>query len=156
MMDEGIDLVRGLWAGQQEYHGEHYDYSCARSDLVEALAQPRVDIPIWVVGVWPRSRSMQRVLRCDGLVPQYADGRDGPGAIREIRRWLGDRTERPIDIVSEGETPADDVAAAGDLVRSWVDAGATWWLETRWEMPHHSAARMAQIRDRITAGPPRP
>jgi hypothetical protein len=29
------------------------------------------------------------------------------------------------------------------------------WMETRWEMPHHSPERMRQIRERIAAGPPR-
>jgi hypothetical protein len=27
-------------------------------------------------------------------------------------------------------------------------------METRWAMPHHSADRMREIRERITAGPP--
>ena len=153
MMDEGIDLVRALWAGHQEFHGRHYDYRCSRADLVEALRQPRPDIPIWVVGVWPRPRSMQRVLKCDGVLPQY-DADDGPAVFREVRAFLDERADRPIDLVSEGETPADDPVAARDLVRPWADAGATWWLETRWEMPHHSEERMSQIGDRIAAGPP--
>ncbi len=153
MMDEGIDLMRGLWAGRREFHGRHYDYVCERNDLVEALRQPRIDIPIWVVGVWPKPKSMRRVLRCDGVVPQYADG-DGPSSLAEVRSWLDEHTDRPIDVISEGETPAADPAAARALVQPWADAGATWWLETRWEMPHHSPERTQQIRDRIAAGPP--
>jgi hypothetical protein len=57
-------------------------------------------------------------------------------------------------MVAEGETPADDIAAASARVSPWADAGCTWWLETRWEMPHDSAERMADIRRRLTAGPP--
>jgi hypothetical protein len=155
MMDEGIDLMRGLWAGSQEFHGRYYDYTCERSDLVEALEQPRQEIPIWVVGAWPRPKSMRRVLRCDGIVPQY-DGDDwGPDRLREIRDWLGAHSNHHIEVISEGETPAHQAAEAADTVRPWADAGATWWLETRWEMPHHSAERMQQVRERITAGPPR-
>src|SRR3954447_14900012 len=30
MMDEGIDLIRGLWAGRGHFHGTHYTYSCDR------------------------------------------------------------------------------------------------------------------------------
>jgi hypothetical protein len=40
------------------------------------------------------------------------------------------------------------------VVGPWADAGCTWWLETRWEMPHDSPERMADIRARIEAGPP--
>ena len=34
-------------------------------------------IPVWVVGVWPRPKSMRRVLRCDGIIPQFeVEGRE--------------------------------------------------------------------------------
>jgi hypothetical protein len=57
--------------------------------------------------------------------------------------------------VSEGETPADDRARARAHVEPLAEAGATWWLETRWAMPHESDARMAEVRARIEAGPPK-
>ncbi len=155
MMDEGIDLMRELWAGRQEYHGRHYDYACERTDLVEALQQPRGQIPIWVVGAWQRPKSMRRVLRCDGVVPQY-DGESGPDTMLEVRDWLDAHAERPIDLISEGQTPAEDRVAAAEQVEKWAAAGATWWLETNWEMPHNSAERMAEVRERIAAGPPVP
>lgn len=154
MMDEGIDLMRELWAGRQEYHGQHYDYVCDRPDLVGALQQPRERIPVWVVGAWPRPKSMRRVLRCDGVVPQYDSEQAGSDSMREVRGWLDIHADHPIDLISEGETPAADPAAAADRVRQWAAAGATWWLETRWGMPHHSAERMAEVRERIAAGPP--
>jgi hypothetical protein len=156
-MDEGIDLIRALWQGQTEYHGRHYRYQTGWADLNAAVrpAQPR--IPIWVVGVWPRPKSMRRVLRCDGIIPQYeVDGRaEGPDDARAVRAWLVEHGAGPeFDMVAEGETPAGDPAAAAAAVVPWAGAGCTWWLETRWEMPHHSAERMAQIRERLAAGPP--
>ena len=157
MLDEGIDLMRALWSGAREYHGAHYRYVCARDDLAEAVAPPRERIPIWVVGVWPRPKSMRRALRCDGILPQYADGRDSLEQLRELRAWLA---EQPgggaLDVIAEGETPADDPARAAALVEPWRAAGATWWHETRWEMPHNSPERMHQITERIAAGPPAP
>ena len=80
-LDEGIDLIRALWAGQASFHGRHYDYESERADLVEVGRAVQGPIPIWVVGLWPRPRSMQRVLRCDGIVPQYrlAGARQVPG-----------------------------------------------------------------------------
>ena len=133
-LDEGIDLIRALWAGQGSFHGRHYDYDSERADLVEVGRAVQDPIPIWVVGLWPRPRSMQRVLRCDGIVPQYQlAGRDkSPEDVRALRAWLAERGARPdIDVIAEGETPADDPAAAGALVAPWREAGCTWWLETR-------------------------
>jgi hypothetical protein len=97
---------------------------------------------------------MRRVLRCDGVVPQYAGDDAGPAALRALTAWLGTNADHAIDVVSEGETPADDPKAAAAIVQPWADAGATWWLETRWDMPHHSQERMTQISERIAAGPP--
>jgi alkanesulfonate monooxygenase SsuD/methylene tetrahydromethanopterin reductase-like flavin-dependent oxidoreductase (luciferase family) len=155
MLDEGIDLMRELWAGRQGFHGEHYSYSCERDDLVEVGRPVQERIPIWVVGAWPRPKSMRRVLRCDGVVPQYESEDDGPGQLWQVRRWLSDHGARDdVDVISEGETPAADPAAARAIVEPWAAAGATWWLETRWEMPHNSPERMRQIRERIEAGPP--
>jgi hypothetical protein len=36
-----------------------------------------------------------------------------------------------------------------------VAAGCAWWMESRWDMPHHSPERMRLIRERVAAGPPR-
>jgi alkanesulfonate monooxygenase SsuD/methylene tetrahydromethanopterin reductase-like flavin-dependent oxidoreductase (luciferase family) len=156
-MDEGIDLIRELWAGRGSYHGRHYDYETGRMDLSEMAAPVQERIPIWVVGVWPRPKSMLRVLRCDGIIPQYAlEGREGTADdIRELRGWLAERGARPgLDVISEGETPAGDKAAAAAAVAPWAEAGCTWWLETRWALPHYTEERMREVQERLTAGPP--
>jgi alkanesulfonate monooxygenase SsuD/methylene tetrahydromethanopterin reductase-like flavin-dependent oxidoreductase (luciferase family) len=153
MMDEGIDLMRELWGGGSRHHGRYYDYEVRRNDLAEVGRPVQARIPIWVVAVWPRPRSMRRVLKCDGVIPGDAGT---PESIREMRAWLAGRgagTNR--DVLAEGETPADDPKAAWAQVEPWAAAGCTWWMETRWEMPHHGAERMRQIRERIAAGPPR-
>jgi alkanesulfonate monooxygenase SsuD/methylene tetrahydromethanopterin reductase-like flavin-dependent oxidoreductase (luciferase family) len=157
LLDEGIDLIRTLWDGGTTYHGQHYRYYSARLDLSRAV-QPQQRIPIWVVGVWPRPKSLRRALRCDGLIPQYQlDGRSQrPEDAQAVRSWLAEQGAAPgFDLLAEGETPAGDPAAAAALAKPWADAGCTWWLETRWEMPHGSPERMAQIRERLAAGPPR-
>jgi alkanesulfonate monooxygenase SsuD/methylene tetrahydromethanopterin reductase-like flavin-dependent oxidoreductase (luciferase family) len=157
MMDEGIDLIRALWQGRTEFQGRHYRYQTDQPDLTRAAQPVQQRIPLWVVGVFPRPKSMRRVLRCDGIIPQYeTDGRDpGPDDARAVRAWLTEHGAGPgFDIVAEGETPPADPAAAAAQVAPWADAGCTWWLETRWEMPHDSPERMTQIRERIAAGPP--
>jgi alkanesulfonate monooxygenase SsuD/methylene tetrahydromethanopterin reductase-like flavin-dependent oxidoreductase (luciferase family) len=158
-LDEGIDLIRGLWDGRMSYHGRHYDYECPRDDLVQVGRPVQQRIPIWVVAAWPRPKSMRRVLRCDGVVPQYQVGdRDGvPDDARAVRAWLSDRGVSPdVDVVAQGETPAGDASAASAAVSPWFEAGCTWWLETRWEMPHNSPDRMLEVQRRLAAGPPAP
>jgi alkanesulfonate monooxygenase SsuD/methylene tetrahydromethanopterin reductase-like flavin-dependent oxidoreductase (luciferase family) len=132
-LDEGIDLIRVLWDGGSSYHGRFYDYASEQDDLTQVGRPVQDRIPIWVVGAWPRPKSMRRVLRCNGIVPQYdLDGREGtPDDLRELRAWLTEHGARPdIDVIAEGETPADS-AGASAVVTPWVDAGCTWWLETR-------------------------
>ena len=163
-LDEGIDLITGMWSGQFTFDGSHYRMDLtARADVqsLRPVQQPR--IPIWVVGAWPRPKSMRRVLRCDGILPT-AGGEAGshlPSTeqVAEIRQWLMEQApERgaAMDIVMEGETPAEDPAAAARQVDAWRDAGATWWLETRWQVfTGDEADRSAAVRERLQAGPPR-
>ncbi len=155
-LDEGIDLIRTLWEGGTKYHGRHLHYESARSDLTDVGRPVQKRLPIWVVGVWPRPKSMERVLRCDGVVPQIeVAGRGGtPDDIRDLRAWLSERGRHDIDVVVDGETPTDDREAAAAHVLPWAEAGSTWWLETRWEMPHESDERMLEIRRRLMSGPP--
>jgi alkanesulfonate monooxygenase SsuD/methylene tetrahydromethanopterin reductase-like flavin-dependent oxidoreductase (luciferase family) len=156
-LDEGIDLVRTLWDGRLSYHGDFYDFECDRDDLVGAVRPVSARIPIWVVGVWPRPKSMRRVLRCDGIIPQYnLDGRDaGPDDARAVRAWLTEHGGRPdLYVVAEGETPADDPGAASARVTPWAEAGCTWWIENRWVLPEGTTDPTAVVRERLAAGPP--
>ncbi|GIF18026.1 alkanesulfonate monooxygenase SsuD/methylene tetrahydromethanopterin reductase-like flavin-dependent oxidoreductase (luciferase family) [Actinoplanes tereljensis] len=142
MMDEGIDLIRALWSGARTFTGSHYVYTAPGDDLAEAVKPVQERIPIWVVAVWPRLKSMRRVLRCDGVIPGHSPTHD---ATREMRAWLTEHGST-ADILAEGETP---MSGGADLVIPWAEAGCTWWLETRWQ-----AETKHEIRDRIAAGPP--
>lgn len=157
MMDEGIDLIRGLWEGRG-HEGELYRFRSGRMDLAAAGRPVQDRIPIWVVGVWPGQTSMRRVLRCDGVIPQYrAPATGGPRDTRAVRDWLIEQGARPgFDIVADGETPAADAASAEAEVASRQQAGCTWWLETRWGVTEDLPARLAAMRERLAAGPPRP
>jgi len=156
-LDEGLEILTGLWSGEPfGYEGKHYRFE-EMTFLPPPVQRPR--IPIWVVGAWPRERSMERAARYDGLMPskQGPDGSFGapltPDDIREMRTWLADRLPdgAPFDIILEGETPADDPAAAAGQVRPLADAGATWWLEGLWD----AMGDPDRLRERIEAGPPK-
>ena len=155
-LDEGIDLLTTLWDGGLSYHGRFYDFEVDRDDLTKAVRPVSGRIPVWVVGVWPRPKSMRRVLRCDGIIPQYDLGRaGGPDDVRALRAWLAEHGARAeVDVVAEGVTPADDPAAASAHVTPWAQAGCTWWIENRWEMPAGTTDPMAVVRERLAAGPP--
>jgi alkanesulfonate monooxygenase SsuD/methylene tetrahydromethanopterin reductase-like flavin-dependent oxidoreductase (luciferase family) len=147
LLDEGLDIVRGLLSGGSEYTGEHYRFRLDHDNQLEVGRPVQTRVPIWVVGVWPRPKSMRRVLKCDGVVPQYG-GEGTPDDARAVKSWLIEHGADPaVDVIAEGETPGGDPGA-------WAEAGCTWWLETRWEMPHHVPERMRQMRERIAAGPP--
>jgi hypothetical protein len=158
LLDEGIVLLRELWAGRHVHRGRAYLFNCELDDQLAVGRPIQAPIPIWVIGVWPRPRSMRRVLDCDGVVPQYdVKGYDAlPDDARAVREWLFAHGKgADFDLVAQGETPTNALEASS-IVTPWADAGCTWWLETRWELPHHIDERMRQVRERIAAGPPRP
>lgn len=163
LLDEGLDLIANLWNGDLRFAGQHFTMDLTARDDLAAVANPvqQPRVPIWVVGAWPRPKSMRRVLRCDGLLPAVMDEsghRDiAPDDIVAIRHWLDEHGGvRPgFDIVMEGETPAGEADRAAAIVVPWADVGCSWWLETRWQMPHHVPERMRQERERLEAGPPR-
>jgi hypothetical protein len=76
--------------------------------------------------------------------------------IRGIWRWLEQhgKASQFFDVVAEGETPAEDPGTAAELVSAWAEVGCTWWIETRWQLPHESDERMREVLQRVASGPP--
>jgi alkanesulfonate monooxygenase SsuD/methylene tetrahydromethanopterin reductase-like flavin-dependent oxidoreductase (luciferase family) len=124
MLDEGLDIITGLWDGRMRFAGRHYNLDLQDREDLAIVAAPvqRPRIPVWVVAAWPRPKSMRRALRCDGLLPVRMDGGGlrgiTPADVRAMRRWLdGNGGVRPdFDMVIEGETPAGDPEAARAIV----------------------------------------
>lgn len=161
LLDEGLDILTGLWRGQPfNYDGKHYKIKeIDHHPPPPPVQQPR--IPIWVVGAWPRVKSMRRALRYDGLLPSVMGekGEAQPATLEQVREMKAfveaNRTETtPFDIVVEGQTPGNDPKTAASMVRPWAGVGATWWIEGMWEALYHPDKRGA-IRGRIQQGPPR-
>lgn len=152
LTDEGLDILTGLWKGQPfNYDGKHYTIrETTFNPPPPPVQQPR--IPIWVVGVWPRMKSMRRVLRYDGLIHQ-----GGPDTLPTARAWIeAHRTaSAPFEYVVEGETPGDDRAAQRAVIEPWEQAGATWYNEAMWQLPD-TPDKLDRILTRVRQGPPRP
>jgi len=160
LMDEGLDILTGLWGGQPfEYTGKYYRVKETDFQLPDPpLQKPR--IPIWVVGVWPRMKSMRRVLEYDGLLPGVMDDdrewqETTPNAIREMKEFIETyRTiDTPFDIIMEGETPGYDREESSAIVQMWENAGVTWWIEALWNAPRNESGQLL-VHQRIMAGPP--
>jgi len=163
LLDEGLDVVSGLWSGEEfAYDGKHYRVdptpfsSNTRSAGMPPPPRPvqRPRVPIWVVGVLGRGRSMRRAARYDGLLPAVKTPEGGRQATaRELAAAMGQlsaqRGSGTFDVVVEGETEGPGDTAT---VRAYAEAGATWWIESRWMLPSTEAGA-AELRKRIMAGP---
>jgi alkanesulfonate monooxygenase SsuD/methylene tetrahydromethanopterin reductase-like flavin-dependent oxidoreductase (luciferase family) len=126
-LDEGLAILDGLWAGEPfSYSGRHYTVDPVRF-RPRPVQRPR--IPVWVGGVLPAERPVERAARWDGMVPiRYSGGRlTQPSAVdfALLRQRLGPRA----DLVVWADV-AVKPAAAAEYTRPYAEAGATWWLES--------------------------
>jgi alkanesulfonate monooxygenase SsuD/methylene tetrahydromethanopterin reductase-like flavin-dependent oxidoreductase (luciferase family) len=163
MLDEGLEMLPLLWKEEGfTYEGKHFHAKKAEMMIPPPpIQQPR--IPVWVVGLWPSTKSMSRVARWDGWLPNFASDTPGPAPhdpvkLAEAVAWLTEErakhglTMDGVDIVTEGTTEPGDEARA--TIETWQKAGATWWLEANWML---GADEMVETcRARLRAGPPRP
>ena len=155
LLDDTLAILELAWKGEKfSYMGTHHSVT----DLVfqpTPIQKPR--IPIWVVASWPAPKSMKRAVRWDGIIPSLRANpfeELKPSDVAAIADWIGERrtSDGPYDIVLEGFVSGDDPAAARAKMEPLAEAGATWWVESRWEAPHNAPdALMARIRQ----GPPR-
>jgi len=158
MLDETIDILTLLYQRKQfDYDGRHYHLKLTQMDLMhyppKPVQQPRV--PLWCVGLWPRKKSMQRVLKCDGVILEKAGMEGSPedfmaDNIREIKSYANANRSlsTPFDIVLQGKTAGLDRAQLRDRLLPLIEAGATWWIEALFDASQEIAAEC------IRRGPP--
>ncbi len=159
LLDESLAIITGLWSGQPfHFDGSHYHLQ-EMVFLPPPVQEPR--IPIWVVGAWPRKKSLQRVLKYDGLLPNKLndDGTVGeitPQDIQDMNAYITEyRTlKTPFDIIWEGQTPGTNREKGAQQLAPWIAAGITWWMESMWPSPDFHPT-LEDVRTRIKQGPPR-
>jgi alkanesulfonate monooxygenase SsuD/methylene tetrahydromethanopterin reductase-like flavin-dependent oxidoreductase (luciferase family) len=162
MLDEGLEVLVGLWSGEPfQYDGEHFPIKQAHF-LPPPLQQPR--IPVWVGGFWPNKRPFRRMARWDGMFPLFnIFGPEQEPVFAEavafvkaerVRLGLNGR----FDVIKMGMTPGDDPSESAARLSPAVEAGATWWLELL--MPEaygfypNDPQAYEVLRTRVMQGPP--
>jgi alkanesulfonate monooxygenase SsuD/methylene tetrahydromethanopterin reductase-like flavin-dependent oxidoreductase (luciferase family) len=133
MLDEGLDILNGLWSGEQfSYAGRHFTVDPVRFTPAP-VQRPRV--PVWVGGVLPAARPVARAARWDGVVPirfaQRSLIRPSVADIADVReRVTASRGSADgYDVVVWAEVAAQP-AEVPALAAPYQAAGATWWIET--------------------------
>ena len=149
-LDEGLAVLSGLWTGKPfSFTGEHYTIKDL-SMLPSPVQTPR--IPIWVVGVWQKQKSMDRVLKWDGILPQKYKSMDRltPAEVKKLKEFVEERRPNSgqFDIIAGGQTPGGNRKQAVKTVAPFAKAGATWWLESLY------TSSSDKLRKRIKQGPP--
>lgn len=150
-LDEGLDILVGLWQGKPfSYHGQYYQIE-KTVFLPAPLQSPR--IPIWVGGIWPHAAPFRRAARWDGAFPLKTGGAMRKRDLEEIQTYIQQyRTiTTPFDLVMMGYTPGDDPDKAHRIIAPYRAAGLTWWLESLFRERDSIQA----MRTRIQQGPPR-
>ena len=154
MLDECIDILTLLYQRKPfDYDGRHYHLKLTLVDEgyypPKPVQQPR--IPLWVVGIWPRRKSMQRVLKCDGVFVEKINQEPvTPQDIRAVKAFLEENRQEntSFDIVATGNTSSLSPDEQRRQLLEWESAGATWWIEGLWE------ASSEQVDQIIALGPP--
>jgi alkanesulfonate monooxygenase SsuD/methylene tetrahydromethanopterin reductase-like flavin-dependent oxidoreductase (luciferase family) len=134
MLDEGLDLLRRLWSGDEvEHRGAHY----VVEGVTLAPTPLQKHLPIWIGG--NRPASLRRAARWDGWVADSAD----PSGMT----LAADDVARGISTIGRGG--AYDVAVLGERGRGnpddYAQAGATWWLENVHDLRGSSEELLALV-----------
>lgn len=167
-LDECLTVFAGLLAGQPyAYAGEFVTVE----PVTELAPPPPVQSPhppVWCVGALvpgrTRQPSLERAARWQGIFPAVVGGEAGNSgltlsALAEIVDRVADaRAEAGLtmsgyDVVVEG----DSHGAFGTVrppVDGWAEAGATWWVESWWDLPE-TPEGLAETGRRLALGPPR-
>ncbi len=164
-LDEGLDVLAGLWSGESfHYAGRYYQVKEALF-LPRPVQQPR--IPVWVAGYWPnqaqKGGAFRRAARWDGVFPLCRNDEEflTPAEFREIIACVKQYrdTDKDFDVVHTAFSDGANPSQAADWVAPYAAAGVTWWLENvnpfrfGWRM--QGSWPFEAMRERILQGPPR-
>lgn len=132
MLDEGLELLRRLWSGEEVNHrGAHYTV-----DGVTLAPTPvQEHLPIWIGGNSPTA--LRRAARYDGWIPDSSYPPDAGVSPKDVSKGLS-LGHVDVAVIGEGD-PSE-----------YEKAGATWWLESIHDRRGEPEAMLALV----AAGPP--
>jgi len=167
LMEECLTIYDGLMRGQPySFDGKHYQvHPTTFMPPDPPVQRPRP--PVWLVGAWVVGRdaqpSLARAARWDGLLPDIIrpEGRakaTSPEDFAEVvRRTLALRVDAGLpadgyDVVLDADSYGQFVQMTSTDPRVWAEAGATWWIESWWNLGRDQESVLLE---RLEAGPPR-
>jgi hypothetical protein len=92
---------------------------------------------------------------------RLSEGESETEALRACVDYISSHRETgdPFDVVYSGVTPGDNPTRAAEIVGSFADVGATWWLEPiapyRYDEGFAEPWNTEKLRERVLQGPPR-
>lgn len=137
MLDEALDVIDSLLRGPTDHTGEHYRIKADFHPRPVQQPRPRV----WVAGVAPNRKPLERALRWDGYVPIGKNGAVTPDELAaQLARIDGPRPDGWEVVVPR---------RAGVPAQEYADAGATWLVLD----PPPRGDWVAQVTEIIRNGP---
>jgi len=139
MLDEGLDVLVGLWSGEPfTYRGQYFQVENVTL-RPRPVQTPR--IPIWIGGQYPKPGPVRRAARWDGsclfISTNYSAAsitqRDWtPEDVRAFRATVADLRPTGADRFDMAVTVSArqaDWDAERTNIKALGEAGATWWIE---------------------------
>lgn len=160
MLDEGLDILTGLWSGKPfTYEGQHYQVKNSQF-LPTPIQSPR--IPIWVAGNWPHKAPFRRAARWDGVVPQFdLEQGDELTQLKQAIQYIQEqrKNDSAYEVVYSSALGLNhDSDQLAERIARYAEVGVTWWLGQLY--PQHFGAEwqgywpVEAMRQRIIQGPP--
>lgn len=167
-VDEGLELFAKLCSGEPFRHtGERWTIDLTHG--IEPNGPPptaqQPHPPVWCVGALVPGRasqpSLERAAHWEGCFPAIARSNDSALTTRTLRdiverlRRLRESAGLPwdgYDVIVAGDSCGDFDAVQGGP-EQWEAAGATWWMESWWDVPPGPEG-VAELKRRVALGPP--
>ena len=75
-----------------------------------------------------------------------------PNHIIDIKAYIQEKHDNKThyDIIIEGKTPGEDLGATQSIIKPFIDAGVTWWIESNW-----TTTDFEILQKRVEEGPPK-
>lgn len=167
-LDECLAIYAGLIEGDQPFSYDGQYYSARPNTFYPPPPTPqRPHPPVWVVGAPTvrdgRRRSLERAARWQGVIPAiHGPQSDEPKRVEDFAvvvdqvRQLRDELGLPwegYDVVIEADSHGSFASLEPADATAWEQAGATWWIESWWDLPEGTEG-LAEVQRRVELGPP--